>query len=183
MKRRLLAIGMVTVALLAILVLSWRPTVPDGHVLSPLWTTAEIVERSYGDVPADRLIDGAAASLANATGMAADELGTAAAAEAEREDQLPTDVPDGFEPLWHAWQAAATGVRAQDAPALVTAAIRGLVAATGDPRALVVAGDYSGQDEYFDDRHRRDHPGAGRQCGDRPAVPGRSGRPGRSAAG
>jgi carboxyl-terminal processing protease len=145
-RARFLAAG-VLLALAALLVLAVQPRVPTGAALDPLWRATEILDRSYAaEVSADDLIDGAAAALAEAVGRDADELAAVPA-----DGPAPDKVPAGYEPLWHSWHAAATGLPIRDAPDLVAVAIRGMVAATGDPHALVVTGDHSDEDEYFDD--------------------------------
>lgn len=143
-RARFLAAGVVLLALAGVLVLAIGPRAPTGAVLEPLWETTEILERSYGaEVTTATLVEGGVSALAAASGR---DLATETEASA-----VPGQVPEGYEPLWYAWHAAATGVPFRDAPELVGAAIRGLVAATGDPQARVVTGDYSDEMEYFDD--------------------------------
>lgn len=149
MRRRARVLAAGALLLLAgVLVWTTQPRAPTGAVLDPLWRTTEILERSYAaEVSADELIDGAAGALAEAVGRESGDLVRVPG----KGSTTPDRVPAGYEPLWHAWNAAATGIPARDAPDLVAAAIRGMVAATDDPRAQVVTGDHSDATEYFDD--------------------------------
>jgi carboxyl-terminal processing protease len=140
--------GVLVLGLAAVAALTLAPRVPDGAVLDPIWRTGEVIENAYGRQVTAQVIDGATAAMVAGTG--ADHEDVTRAAEADDPDS-PAAIPAGYEPLWRAWQVAAAGVTARDAPGLVHATVVGMVAATGDPRAQVVVGDYREQNEYFDD--------------------------------